>query len=136
MSKPPTPESIWHWIMHQKKIELVPWNKDPIDLARQEGKREVLDQLEKFMRSTMTIQLKQTCGACPEQYDVYLNGEKIGYLRLRHGYFRAEFLGQIVYEATPNGDGSFEWDERVEHLNNACNAILKAHNKEPIYEVI
>lgn len=34
------------------------------------------------------IELRQTCAACPEQYDAYLNGELVGYLRLRHGHFR------------------------------------------------
>jgi len=31
-----------------------------------------------------------TCGACPEQYDVFKNGQQVGYLRLRHGFFSAE----------------------------------------------
>jgi hypothetical protein len=27
----------------------------------------------------------ETCGACPEQYDVFFNDKAIGYVRLRHG---------------------------------------------------
>lgn len=29
---------------------------------------------------------KQTCFACPEQYDVYQDDKQVGYVRLRHGY--------------------------------------------------
>jgi hypothetical protein len=86
----------------------------------------------------MKIQLVQTCGACPEQYDAYLNNEKIGYLRLRNGSFRAEYKGQTVYHCHPNGDGMFEHDERDRHLNGACAAILKAHEEcdSDLYEII
>jgi hypothetical protein len=37
------------------------------------------------------IELRETCGACPEAYDVFFDGEYVGYLRLRHGSFRAHF---------------------------------------------
>lgn len=33
------------------------------------------------------LELKQTCFACPEQYDVYHGTEKVGYIRYRHGFF-------------------------------------------------
>lgn len=59
------------------------------------------------------FKLVQTCGACPEQYDVYLKDQPdqmVGYLRLRHGYFRAEHMGQVVYDAYTKGDGIFEED--------------------------
>ena len=72
------------------------------------------------------IILEQTCGACPEQYDVYFNGKIIGFLRLRHGYFRAEYKDRIVYEASTIGDGSFYENERDEHLENAKDAIYEA----------
>jgi hypothetical protein len=32
-----------------------------------------------------------TCAACPEQYDVFFEDFQIGYLRLRHGSFRADY---------------------------------------------
>ncbi len=64
-------------------------------------------------------------GMCPEQYNVYLDGKEIGYLRLRHGHFRAEtpFGGQVVYTASPKGDGCFEEDEREQYLAAAIEAI-------------
>lgn len=80
--------------------------------------------------------LKLTCVACPEQYDVFLNGTQVGYLRLRHGRFRADFPdcgGETVYSAYPNGDGIFEDSERDYHLNAAIEAIdvkLKLIQKE------
>jgi hypothetical protein len=60
----------------------------------------------------MRFKLIRTCFACPEQYDV-LNadtGEKIAYLRLRHGRFRMDYPwdGPTVFEGQPDGDGLFE----------------------------
>lgn len=73
-----------------------------------------------------------TCGACPEQYDVFddLSRVQIGYLRLRHGYFRADYPacgGKTVYEADTEGDGVFDDDERMTHLTAANRALRKAH---------
>ncbi len=69
-----------------------------------------------------------TCGACPEQYDVFKDGEQVGYLRLRHGFFRADYPdcgGETVYEASPNGDGMFDDSERQMYLENAIAALDK-----------
>ena len=72
--------------------------------------------------------LIRTSFACPEQYDVFNNetGAQVGYLRLRHGYFRADCPavgGDTVYEADPAGDGIFDDDERMPHLQAAVAAI-------------
>jgi hypothetical protein len=67
-----------------------------------------------------------TCVACPEQYDVHLDGRRVGYLRLRHGYFSVEVPdsgGETVYEAEPDGDGCFEEHERAGYLVAAALAI-------------
>jgi hypothetical protein len=75
--------------------------------------------------------LKNTCSACPEQYDVYYEDILCGYMRLRHGYFRAEYYktpddyGKIVYDCEPNGDGIFLGEEREEHLKKGAEAIIK-----------
>lgn len=85
------------------------------------------------------IQLKQTCGACPEQYDVFIDDICLGYMRLRHGHFYAQYRGTDVFEGYPKGDGVFEWDERTSWLNRACQAILAAHearDDEPIYDLM
>jgi hypothetical protein len=67
--------------------------------------------------------------AWPERYDITLDATgdaaahaTIGYLRLRHGHFSAEVAerdGEIVFEAWPSGDGMFDDDERVRHLEAA-----------------
>ena len=31
------------------------------------------------------LDFKQTCGACPEQYDVFKDEKQVGYVRLRWG---------------------------------------------------
>jgi hypothetical protein len=72
------------------------------------------------------LKLVQTCGACPEQYNVLRGDEQVGYLRLRHGEFYAacpDSGGQIVYQAEPRGDGTFEDDERDAYLAAALTAI-------------
>ena len=72
------------------------------------------------------MRLVQTCGACPEQYDVFEGDELVGYLRLRHGYFEARYggvEGPVVYVAATRGDGIFEPDEREYHLEKALSAI-------------
>ena len=69
-----------------------------------------------------------TCFACPEQYDVYYDGEEVGYFRLRHGYFTANYKkpgGPIVYEVSTYGDGIFDNAERKPQLKAAVKALLK-----------
>ncbi len=73
------------------------------------------------------IKLVETCWACPEQYDAFLNGKQVGYLRLRHGQFTVEcpdVEDELVYSAKPIGDGRFETNERDLYLNKAKKAIL------------
>lgn len=76
--------------------------------------------------------LVRTCSACPEQYDVFLEGEEVGYLRLRHGTFRAYYPNwmsdEVVYLANPEGDGVFTPEEREDYLTRAIEALLKRHS--------
>ncbi len=88
--------------------------------------------------------LVRTCYACPEQYDVFDGEVQVGYLRLRHGAFRAEVVpsDEVVYDVSTKGDGMFEDRERVFHLNAACRAIRDriesrgSDESEPIYDVV
>ena len=69
-----------------------------------------------------------TCPACPEQYDVFKAGAKVGYLRLRHGWFRADAPscgGDTVYESHTKGDGMFDDDERIPEITKALAAITQ-----------
>jgi hypothetical protein len=78
------------------------------------------------MMTAADIQLRMTCGACPEQYDALIDGKQVGYLRLRHGHFCVEFpdvSGETVYEAETIGDGVFDESERDYHLDRAKEAI-------------
>jgi hypothetical protein len=72
------------------------------------------------------VELRRTCFACPEQYNAYVDGVQVGYLRLRHGYFTVEVPdcgGKTVYEAEPDGDGVFDFEERDLYLKEAVAAI-------------
>jgi hypothetical protein len=75
------------------------------------------------------LKLVCTCSACPEQYDVFDGDRQVGYLRLRHGWFRADCPdagNETVHEAYPRGDGVFDdEDERVAHLTEAVKKIRK-----------
>jgi len=82
------------------------------------------------MKKYKQIKLEQTCGACPEQYDAFFEGKEVGYLRLRHGYFRVEHDGKIVYDTNTIGDGIFDCDEREKHLKKAKKAIYKSMMKD------
>jgi len=77
-------------------------------------------------------ELIQTCWACPEQYDVFKDGKQVGYLRLRHGWFYAsvpDCSDEIIYEASPEGDGVFEEEERMDYLGQAIKAIDDYYKK-------
>ncbi|AGC36151.1 hypothetical protein B7L88_gp137 [Rhizobium phage RHEph10] len=57
----------------------------------------------------------------------------VGYLRLRHGYFRVEYPdigGDVILDGHPVGDGCFDPDERDEWLNRAKTAIAARLVKE------
>lgn len=78
---------------------------------------------------THPLRFKMTCGACPEQYDVFLGDEQVGYVRLRHGALRVDcpkHSGLEVYRAETVGNGCFDTpEERDYHLRHAGAAILK-----------
>ena len=88
----------------------------------------------------MSFRLDQTCGACPEQYDVFdENDEIVGYLRLRHGGFRADYPGcggETVYSASVEGDGCFMDHERGYHLSRALEAIRRALEPEEVERLL
>jgi predicted acetyltransferase len=77
------------------------------------------------------LDLRLTCSACPEQYEVYRNEVQVGYIRLRHGKFtvQTEVMGEIMYQAEPIGDGIFEPHEREHYLDEAMKAILLSLNE-------
>lgn len=78
------------------------------------------------------ITLTRTCFACPEQYDAFYGPNRIGYLRLRHGNFTVEcpwVSGELVYEASPKGDGMFDVDEREYYLSIAKQKIMEWYRR-------
>lgn len=86
-----------------------------------------------MLLTTDEVELIKTCHACPEQYDAFFQGKKIGYLRLRHGEFRVDFPDcgdeTILYSQESQGDGCFEEDERDYFLMKAKKAIVKKFNE-------
>jgi len=78
-----------------------------------------------------TYKLDQTCSACPEQYDAYLDGKIVGYFRLRNGLFRVQTVPDFisVYECHTRGDGIFHEHEREFFLVEGIKAIDIELNK-------
>ena len=81
----------------------------------------------------MGYEFVKTCERCPEQYDVFLNGEYVAYVRLRFGYLTVE-LGEVgsdnvVYEKEFDNEwkGEFETEaERQKYLSE----ILEVLNEQ------
>lgn len=80
------------------------------------------------------LRLVCTSPACPEQYEVLdAEGRQVGYLRLRHGRFRADYPdcgGETVYVSNTKGDGVFEESERLPELTNAVMKLLERRAKD------
>jgi len=80
--------------------------------------------------------LDQTCGACPEQYDVFRDNKQVGYIRLRGGILTVQYsdaggilLMRIEFENDPL-KGMFDTQEEKEfYLNKALEAIEKHFNE-------
>jgi hypothetical protein len=73
------------------------------------------------------LELKMTCGACPEQYEVFKDGKQVAYYRLRHGEFMVDYPecgDETIYEAEPSGDGIFDDNERLIYLSKAMRQVL------------
>jgi len=83
------------------------------------------------------FRLEKTCWACPEQYDVYIGEEQVGYLRLRHGHFRCDYPdcgGETLYDAYTEGDGMFEDEERDPQIRRALAAIIDKMELKETFE--
>jgi len=77
-----------------------------------------------------------TCYAYPEQYDVYLNDNIVGYVRLRGGSLICEYPnvnGELIYEHTFDDSfkGKFDNDDERNHYLKICeDAIIQRLNDE------
>lgn len=83
------------------------------------------------------VELRMTCGACPEQYDAFIGENLAGYFRLRHGCFTVQAHGPggpYVFEAEPKGDGVFDHDERDGYLRAGCDALSEYFSATPTAE--
>lgn len=99
------------------------------------------DEASESTGTEVALELKLTCAAMPEQYEAFLDGRQVGYLRLRHGTFRAHYpdhIGSPVYITKTLGDGIFDDSEREDQIRTALIAVLKAdgvENPVPVFEL-
>ena len=79
-----------------------------------------------------------TCGACPEQYDVYKGDKLVGYVRLRWGFLRCDYPdvgGETIYEHCFEEDNGFKGcfdsdEERDFHLTEISKALTGRLERE------
>lgn len=77
----------------------------------------------------VNIDFELTCGACPEQYDVYIEGVQHGYVRLRWGGLRCDYPdvgGETIYQYSfdEGFQGCFDDDEQRDfHLELIAKSI-------------
>ena len=95
---------------------------------------------EEIMRTGKTTYIggydfKCTCFACPEQYDVYLNGESIAYVRERHGHLTVNPIingtidrERLIYEEYANGRSDI-FEKREEKLTQIAKEIERFYLK-------
>ena len=80
------------------------------------------------------IRFEKTCARFPEQYNIYINEEKIGYIHLRHGILNVIKDDEIIYSYhfndTWKGEFSNE-NERTFYLNKIRKLLME---KEKEYE--
>lgn len=83
------------------------------------------------------IKLFKTCEACPEQYEVYNEGENIGYIRYRRGWLKANPIinGEYLFDENvveeqigDQYDGILPEDSREVLLKNCITKIVEYHN--------
>ncbi len=82
-------------------------------------------------------ELTISCPAFPEAYDVYLDGNQVGYIYARWGRLTAYYLvdgdwetQKEIYHSVINGFGEFEEDERNYFINRSIAAIDDTHHSE------
>lgn len=78
------------------------------------------------------LELIRTSQACPEQYDVLIDGQPAGYLRLRRSVFCVDYPesgGETVYQAEPNGDGRLDDGERGKYIGAALAVLIDRHER-------
>lgn len=100
-----------------------------------------LDRLERrepapgeYLHEETQLMFKLTCIACPEQYDVLSGSDVVGYVRLRHGYFRCNRVegGSIQRDKDvlamdlpdEDGDGEFADQETRDFYLDLCARAL------------
>ena len=72
------------------------------------------------------IKLSGISTSWPVQYEAFLDGKQVGYLRLSDGRFTVEFPdrgGEVIYSAVAKGQGEFMDDEQDHYLRFAVDAI-------------
>lgn len=82
------------------------------------------------------LRFELTCGACPEQYDVYKGDLQVGYVRLRWGGLRCDYPdvgGETVYihDFDDGYKGCFDSDEERDfHLTEISKALTGRLERE------
>ena len=74
------------------------------------------------------IRLECTCGACPEQYDMFIDDAQVGYIRYRWGHLACRPC---------KSDGTIDWDNTVfewEHPNDGWSGIIPDDQRDTLLQ--
>jgi hypothetical protein len=70
------------------------------------------------MKRPKVIELTMTCGACPSQWEGKTAKGQYTYIRLRHGFLRAEVSGETIFSCGMDGyDGVMETETMMDKLS-------------------
>lgn len=81
----------------------------------------------------------ETCGSCPEQYNVFKGGRQVGYVRLRRGTVTCDFpdcRGDTIYSHSfedkwkSSFEDSEERDTYIDRIATAIHAALAQEKRE------
>jgi len=75
------------------------------------------------------LKFEQTCGSCPEQYNIYSEDKLVAYVRLRWGFLSVEM-------PDVNGEQVYSHNFRSEWMGNFRNQIEREEYIKIIEEII
>lgn len=73
------------------------------------------------------LEFRLTCSSCPEQYEVFREGKRVAYVRLRHGFLSVNAPDCVGKEILSHEfDGHLGWFDTASQRHGWLNRIARA----------